>query len=222
MPVSGLSESEPSTGEHGALLMLADSQLLFRPDVMPWVAEHFAGRYPRAAYIGAANANRPAYFELACAGLESLVGQSVPTVFIREERDIPAYPADILVLAGGSVTAGWQFLRQESVRAWLDSVWRQPGSLAIGVSAGAIHLARGCDPEVPEPQAQPYLGWLPHFLAVHEEQQQWPSRLHWQNGGRDGDFIGVHMGAGLWFDRHGRRWVGRIGERESGHDGNDG
>ena len=200
-----------------ALLLLADSQLLFRPEQLPWIAEHFAGRYPRAAYIGAANGNRPAYFDLACAGLDALVGQSVPAIFIRDESDLPAFPVDILILAGGSVVAGWQFLQREPVKAWLETMRTQPGGLVIGVSAGAIHMARGCDPESPVPSAQAYLDWFPHFIAVHEEDRGWPSQQVWQNGGNAGEFFGIPLGGGLWVVRRQSTPVGSAGPHvESG------
>ena len=198
-----------------ALLLLADSQLLFRPERLPQVAKHFAGRVVQAAYVGASNGNQPAFYELACAALETLLGQPVPCTFVRTAGDLPEQPVNLLVLAGGSVSLGWAFLQQPALRSWLDGILNDPQALAIGVSAGAIHLARGCDPEQcdpeqPGPLAQSYLDAFPHFIAVHEEQQHWPSRQVWQAGGCAGEFVAIPLGGGLWCQGETRQAMGTL------------
>lgn len=193
-----------------ALLLLADSQLLFRPDKVPQAAQHFSGRNLRVAYIGAANDHQREFFDLACAALQTLFGQPVPCDFVRAAEDIPAQPVNLLMLAGGNVSRGWEFLQQPAVRAWVSGVLESPAALVIGVSAGAIHLARGCDPELPQPVAQMYLNAFPHFIAVHEEQQGWPSRQVWQNGGGQGDFVPIALGGGLWIQGEDRIALGKL------------
>lgn len=192
-----------------ALLLLADSQLLFRPSAVPQAARHLAGRPLQAAYVGAANGNQVEFFELACAGLASLLGCEVPCRHIITADDVSGPLPSVVILAGGSVSAGWDFIHQPVVRHWLQRIGDNPNALVVGVSAGAIHLGRGCDPEQMNPRAQPYLDWLPCFVTVHEEQQGWPSRQVWQAGGQQGDFLGIPFGGGLWMQ--GDRWesVGR-------------
>lgn len=194
------------------LLLLADSQLLFRPSAVPQAARHLAGHSPQAAYVGAANGNQAEFFELACAGLAALLGREVPCRHIKSAADVAGPMPSVVILAGGSVSMGWDFLRQPPVRHWLQRIGDDPDALVIGVSAGAIHLGRGCDPEQTNPLAQPYLDWLPHFVAVHEEQQGWPSRQVWQAGGQQGDFLGIPFGGGLWVQGDQITPVGRLAQ----------
>ncbi|HVK99562.1 MAG TPA: hypothetical protein VM553_07120 [Dongiaceae bacterium] len=195
-----------------ALLLLADSQLLFRPAQLPQLLQRARPR--SAAYIGAANGHQPEFFELAQAALATLYGtlygQPVPCHFIRNQHELPAQPSDLVIMAGGSVTAGWEFLQQPWLQRWLNACRAEADAVFIGVSAGAIHLASGCDPERPSPRAQTYLGWAPLFIAAHEETQQWPSRQCWQTARQAPDstgqdftrlaFAGLPMGAGLWWE----------------------
>ena len=187
-----------TAAERAALLLLADSQLLFRPASLPMVREHFGQRVVRAAYVGASNEHQPEFYQLACAALESLLGRVIPCTFIRSPADIDESLPDLLILAGGNVSLGWAFLQQPAVATWLARIQQNPAALVIGVSAGAIQLARGCDPDRDNPVAQSFLDWFPHFVAVHEEQQQWPSRKVWQAGGQQGDFVALPFGGGLW------------------------
>lgn len=193
-----------------ALLLLADSQLLFRPSAVPQAARHLAGRPLQAAYVGAANGHQVEFFELACAGLNSLLGREVPCRPVMSADDAIGPPPSVVILAGGSVSAGWDFIHQPVVRHWLQRIGDNPNALVVGVSAGAIHLGRGCDPEQMNPLAQPYLEWLPHFVAVHEEQQGWPSRQVWQAGGQRGDFLAIPFGGGLWVQDDRITPVGRL------------
>lgn len=202
-----------------ALLLLADSQLLFRPQLSPQVQQFFAARPPgvvlRAAYIGASNGHQAEFFQLACAGLEALLARPLTCEFIRTEHDIPALPVDLVLLAGGSVSTGWEFLQRPALRQWLEQCRLRPGTLIIGVSAGAIQLARGCDPEQPAPQGQTFLDWLPLFIAVHEEAQGWPSRQIWQRDAPQLDFAGIPFGGGLWCEGErceGERSKGQLSE----------
>lgn len=191
-----------------ALLLLADSQLLFRPEQVTQPMPHFDRRTVQAAYVGAANGHQQGFFELACAGLDALFGQSVPCAFVRGVEQIPARPVNLLILAGGNVSLGWAFLRHPAVRTWVSGVLENPAALVIGVSAGAIHLARGCDPELPNPVAQVYLDAFPHFVAVHEERQGWPSRQVWRQAGGQGEFVPIPMGGGLWVQGEDRIGIG--------------
>jgi cyanophycinase len=209
-----------------ALLLLADSQLLFRPDQLPQLLRHCTGQERStsqplsAAYIGAANGNRPEFFDLACSALATLFGQPVPCHFIQSESDIPPKPCALVILAGGSVETGWAFLQQQPVRDWLEACRSEADAVFIGVSAGAIHLASGCDPEQPSPCAQTYLGWAPLFVAVHEEGENWPTLQVWREAASSQafsslPFAGLPMGGGLWVENDNGKTVGKPGLRLS-------
>lgn len=204
-----------------ALLLLADSQLLFRPAAVPQAVRHLAGRPLQAAYVGAANGNQAEFYELACAGAASLLGRTVPCRPITSVDDTSGLLPSVVILSGGNVSMGWDFIRQPAMQHWLQCISNNPYALVIGVSAGAIHLGRGCDPEQVNPQAQLYLDWLPHFVAVHEEQQDWPSRQVWLAAGRHGNFLGIPFGGGLWVQ--GDRWesVGRPCLQQAGRQRRD-
>lgn len=180
-----------------ALLLLADSQLLFRAASAPALHSRIRNRFNApvdAAYIGAANGNDPSFYDFACQAINTLLGRKCNTRFICHEKELPAEPSPLVVLAGGSVSKGWEFLSQPAVANWLQRSHQLQGSLMIGVSAGAIHLARGIDPEQPHQGSQPYLHWLPLDVAVHEEQQGWPSLV-------EQPALGIPMGGGLWVER---------------------
>ena len=224
-----------------ALLLLADSQLLFRPEQLPQLLRYCNRRVSNgaghaveksaaeeafrvqgsatnkplsAAYIGAANNNQPEFFDFARSALATLFGRPVPCHFIRSESDIPPAPCSLVILAGGSVETGWAFLQRPAVRDWLEACRTDAGAVFIGVSAGAIHLASGCDPEQPSPRAQTCLGWAPLFVAVHEEGENWPSLQVWRDAAATPDFsgmpfVGLPMGGGLWVENDAQEVVGK-------------
>ncbi|RLT96189.1 MULTISPECIES: hypothetical protein [unclassified Ketobacter] len=179
-----------------AMLLLADSQLLFRtgsaPELLQTVRQRFTTGVD-AAYIGAANGNDRAFYQLACAGLDALTGHHNNTRLVAEVSDLPPSPSPLVMLAGGSVARGWAFLSEPRVRHWLHCCHRLTGSLIIGVSAGAIHLANGLDPEQPDRGRQTFLNWLPYDIAVHEEQQHWPSLTGFPA-------LGIPFGGGIWVE----------------------
>ncbi|MAR90007.1 MAG: hypothetical protein SV765_10950 [Pseudomonadota bacterium] len=206
----------------GDLLLLADSQLLLRGDsasalrqcVRRWCRRAGSSAYS-AAYFGQANGNDPAFAELAQAGLAGLLDAPVQVHWVRDEQQLPAEPCALVLLAGGDVAAGWQFLGRPRVRHWLTRCHARADSLMIGISAGAIHLGRGVNPGRPELGCQTYLGWLPEPVAVHEEEAGWPSL-------RPAGGLAIVLGGGVWVTAHphGYQWqaVGR-GAQRRGADG---
>jgi len=179
-----------------ALLLLADSQLLFRAASAPALHSRIRNRFDapvEAAYIGAANGNDPSFYDFACQAIDTLLGRKCNTRFICHEKELPLEPSPLVVLAGGSVSQGWDFIGTPAVVEWLQRCRSLPGGLIIGVSAGAIHMARGIDPEQPASGARHYLNWLPMDVAVHEEYQGWPSLLN-------KPALGIPMGGGVWVE----------------------
>lgn len=179
----------------GALLLLADSQLLFRKDKAPGFHRMMQTRFAdpvEMAYVGAANDNDPVFYELAREGVNSLLGRDCRSCFVHHESELPP-PCPLVVLAGGNVAQGWQMIGQVSVRDWLMRCRDLADSVVMGISAGAIHLASGVDPEQPEKGVQTFLDWFPYRVAVHEENEGWPSL-----GGGEG--VGIALGEGIWAD----------------------
>jgi len=179
-----------------ALLLLADSQLFFREQSAPQLHSLMRQRFPAAvdaAYIGAANGNEAAYYELACQALDTLTGRKNNIAFVADLADLPSEPCSLVILAGGSVGLGWEFISKPPVWDWLHRCHHSPDSLMIGVSAGALHMAGGLDPERPGQGRQTFLGWLPFDIAVHEEHQSWPSLIR-------PPALGIPMGGGIWVE----------------------
>ena len=177
----------------GALLLLADSQLLFREDKAPDFHRLMKARFPHPvemAYLGAANGHDPVSYELACEGMNTLLGQQCHSYFVRHEQELPP-PCPVVILAGGNVAQGWEMINCVGVRTWLQCCRDLTGSVMTGISAGAIHLANGIDPEQPQLGVQTYLNWFPHNVAVHEEKEGWPSLV--EEGG-----VGMGLGKGVW------------------------
>ena len=97
--------------------------------------------------------------------MAGLLDAPVQVHWVRDEQQLPAEPCALVLLAGGDVAAGWQFLGRPRVRHWLTRCHARADSLMIGISAGAIHLGRGVNPGRPELGCQTYLGWLPEPVA---------------------------------------------------------
>ncbi len=196
------------------MLLLADSQLLFRTSAKAELKQRIhsslgfsqtakPGQSPvRVAYIGAANHNEPTYSELAQAAFETLVPAAMDFVLIGDEQDLPLELCQIVILAGGSVSRGWDFIGNKKIRAWLQRCRQQQNNLFVGVSAGALHLAGGCDPELGlrEPPVQRYLGWFPFNVVVHEELIGWPSAQVSMRQQPGFPVVGIPMGAAIWVE----------------------
>ncbi len=161
-----------------------------------------------AAYIGAANRNDPVFYELACSALSGLFGPTASCTSIRTDMDVQQHRSNLVILAGGSVTLGLEFMQRPVVAQWLRQIHADPHAAFIGLSAGAIHLGRGCDPDSSAPVAEAYLDWFPHFVAVHEAQLGWPSQRIWEEGGRSGQFVGIPLGGGVWQAGNDRQLLG--------------
>lgn len=201
-----------------SLLLLADSQLLFRQRQVPALFQRIRSQFEplkrpviKAAYIGAANGHQSEFYQLATEALSGLLGQPVQTDMITSVSELPDNPVDIVILAGGSVSEGWLWLNQSKVRNWLDRCFRSESTLLVGISAGAIHMARGCDPEAKSGflAAQAFMDWLPAFVAVHEEAHGWPSLVMSASKKPDWPAVGIPFGSGLWVENETLYSVGK-------------
>lgn len=203
----------------GALVLLADSQLLFAgpnsAGFLGWLRAQVAGK--RGVYLGASNGDVADYYQMGRDAFSSL-GAQLDWQSMHNEALSPDY--DFYLLAGGDVAQGWRYLAMPAVNEALHAA-RDKGALFIGVSAGAMHLAHAFTSPVDDPQM--FLGWLDVVVSVHEEQQHWPTRRHWQQKAVPLlPLICVPMGGGLiWLNKQayaigkGAQWVESSGRERS-------
>ena len=196
----------------GPMALLADSQLLFGGEkgepLSQWVMDQVAARYAdsapdvsgvskKAVYIGAANGNAIEFYQMAtdiCRqwGIDSVVHAEN----VKQLVDLNVEGIAVVILAGGDVVLGWDFLSQPSVRDWLDH-YTQMNGLIIGISAGAIHLASTYSKD--HNNCVCFLAYCSVNIAAHEEQEGWPSVRSWQQSADDTPslFIGLPFGGGV-------------------------
>ncbi len=187
------------------IYLLADSQLLFwKGSDGPFLASVCqAGEIPapRIAYVGASNGDSPEAYAIFTAALEQLETVSVhqvQTSFSAEDREV-LEKADVIVLAGGDVEAGWNVFTQTGMREPIESRYRE-GAVLVGVSAGAVqfgtHAALGS--EGGGSRLIETFGFVPLIVDVHDERQDWQrlaSTIHLLEGTAMG--VGIPSGSGL-------------------------
>lgn len=219
----------------GPMVLLADSQLLFGGSkgetLSRWIVTHISCRKPSAnpktaLYIGASNGDAPEYFHMA---VDICRGWGVDNVKHIQDSEsfncLPLKDISVVILSGGDIELGWRFLSLEPVRAWLDAYTQDEG-LLIGISAGAIHLASAFSLE--HGGCVDFLGYYPACIAVHEEQNGWPTEKLWRqhsrklaeqeaNSAAQGakKLTGIPFGGGLMVDEKGTLSIGK-GVKELG------
>ncbi len=155
-------------------ILLADSRPLFHSPVLhPLLLGQISHQAVNTGiYIGAANHDDPEFYALACGAFDRLGLNHHHHLKRGNEQatNLTLQPA-IIILSGGRMNPGWDYLSQPKIRQWLD-IHRSLGSMFIGISAGAIHLASGLDDSG---RFQTYLHWVKTAIAVHEEAENWPS-----------------------------------------------
>ena len=199
----------------GPMALLADSQLLFGGErgeqLSQWVMAQMAARYSvgefdvseiskKAVYIGAANANVIEFYEMAkdiCRqwGIDS-VDAVIQVENVKQLSALSAKDIAVVILAGGDVALGWEFLSQPLVRGWLD-YYTQTNGLIIGISAGAIHLAATFSKD--HNGRVCFLEYCSVNIAAHEELEGWPTVRLWQQSIDDAQtlFVGLPLGGGM-------------------------
>jgi cyanophycinase len=158
------------------LYLLADSQLLFErgENGLPSRIRAGLASDPKAAYIGASNADNPEFYALFKAAMEIMN--------VSQCRMVPAQPADednaflqeadLMVLAGGDVERGWQAFEQNGVKE-LISRRRYEGTTLVGVSAGAVQLGLGALTHAPQPKTLNLFRLVPFYVGAHDEDAEW-------------------------------------------------
>jgi len=160
------------------LYLLADSQPLFwRSGAFLTDACQAAGNTkPNVAYIGASNGDSPeAYgiFEAAFDQVETTSTHWVRATFSAEDRRF-LESADVIVLAGGDVEAGWNAFGETGMREVIETRYRA-GAVLIGVSAGAVQFgkyATVADANGGQKLLETF-GLIDFLVDVHDEKRDW-------------------------------------------------
>lgn len=169
-----------NTSQLKPLILLADSQLLFiKEDDKPYLQrlhQMFPGASQlSAAYVGAANGDKIEFYEMFVAAMRS--------VGIHQTRHIkaPNSPeqmhylenAQVILLAGGDVYLGWQYVK--AISQHLANA-RRKGAVIMGISAGAVHLGSvGWRDKARLSNTDMFgtLNYIPAIFSAHEEKQKW-------------------------------------------------
>lgn len=168
--------------ERKPVFLLADSQPLFgtgSDSLLPVLRESLGvseRNVTKAAYIGASNGDAPEFYELFVAAMDGInLHQSrlIRSDFSSEDRAFLA-SADLLLLAGGDVDAGWQIMTSTGMDAVITRKYYD-GAVLVGVSAGAMQLGMGWSGAGNASVAEG-LKLVPYYIDVHSEQDDW-SRL---------------------------------------------
>ncbi|HEX2253655.1 MAG TPA: Type 1 glutamine amidotransferase-like domain-containing protein [Thermoanaerobaculia bacterium] len=189
--------SEPGSTESGhdspfqPLYVLADSQLLFRRggegSVLDDIARRRLPEDPRAAYLGAANDDDPAFYDLFAGAVEAAgIHQHAMVRSAYGEADRQwLESAHLVVLAGGDAGRAWRIFEQTGIREALLARYAA-GAVLLGVSAGAVHL--GWD----------HLNLVPALIGAHEEADDWAALRRRVEAARPPvRGLGIPFGAGL-------------------------
>ncbi len=195
-----------TTSDFKTLYLFADSQLLFWKRrgrlLLEEMVEETAAAAPRAAYIGASNGDRPEFYEIFAAAMESASvadHRRIDSAFGQDDRAF-LESAHLILLAGGEVRVGWDAFERTGMKdVILDRYAR--GAVLVGISAGAIQLGRQAIVAAPGSAAAELLDVfnLVHAVVdVHDERNEWSrlsSTIHLLEGSAIG--LGIPTGAGV-------------------------
>jgi len=186
------------------IYLLADSQLLFwrQADGTLFLGDLLrnAGvKRPSVAYVGASNGdNLIFYHEIFLPAFEQVDAGERRMILCRPTPGDSAFleHADIILLAGGSVEAGWRAFEENGFKSLIERRYAE-GALLAGVSAGAVQLGRGGLSD-DESTLLTTFGFLPFYVGAHEEKDDWKSVrrvVSLADGPAQG--IGIPAGGGL-------------------------
>lgn len=155
------------------IILLADSQLLFWRDNGQLLLQRVVTRDRlKAAYIGASNGDDPIFYEIFLSAMEG-VGvvdcRMIPSAISQTDMEF-LNSADVILLAGGDVEAGWRVflnngLSEHIVRRYFE------GASLIGTSAGAVQL--GLCGLAADGSLIETFKLVPFIIGAHEESDNW-------------------------------------------------
>lgn len=187
------------------IYLFADSQLLFHKNqgvlFLDSLRQFLTHDSPRAAYIGASNGDAPEFyliFEAAMEGIGIHDCRMIRSSFTAEDE---AYlnEADIILLAGGDVAAGWDLFNETGIRELIIRRYFE-GTMLIGISAGAVQLGLGrlMDEGQSREELLDTFKLIPFVIDAHDEKQEWvglKNTIRLLDGAAKG--IGIPTGGGL-------------------------
>ena len=187
------------------LFLLADSELLFWSDESgSFISKIIAAAVkhsPSIAYIGASNGDMPEAFQILRAALDRAdVGEvrHLTAAFSDADRKF-LETADIIVLSGGDVEAGWDTFKKTGMREVIERRYLE-GVVLVGVSAGAVQFGKNAaiKDENGGSRLIDTFGFVNVIVDVHDEKNEWrslASTIHLLEGAATG--IGIAKGGGL-------------------------
>ncbi len=187
-----------------SIFLLADSELLFRREneklfldrvVKEWKRDHL-----RAAYIGASNGDHPDFYAIFVSAMKGVGVSNCRMISSSFSGADLAFlnDADIILLAGGDVEAGWRVILGNGLNEHIVRRYSEGASL-IGISAGAVQLGLCClagDGSLIETFAL-----VPFIIGAHEESDNWRTTIELlQLAGISKSAIGLPKGGGAVYD----------------------
>jgi cyanophycinase-like exopeptidase len=159
------------------LYLFADSQPLFwRGGAFLAALCQAAGTQPNVAYIGASNGDSPDAHGIFAAAFEQIDTRRTHWVhadYSAADREF-LETADVIVLAGGDVEAGWNVFTRTGMRELIETRYRE-GAILMGVSAGAVQFGKYA--AVPDAHGGQRLletfGLIDFLVDVHDEKRDW-------------------------------------------------
>jgi cyanophycinase len=194
------------------IYLLADSRPLFwNKDDVPFLSSLVVPRESgttTAAYLGASNGDNPEYYSLFRASMQGVGVEDCKMILSSFPAEDAAFVerADIILLAGGDVSRGWEVFRRTGLNQVLVRRYLE-GATLIGVSAGAVQLGLyGWRGDVPSDGALfDTLGLAPFMVGAHEEGSGWaPLRTAMSLAAGDLQGLGIPAGAGVVCHPEGR------------------
>ncbi|MCL2479968.1 MAG: Type 1 glutamine amidotransferase-like domain-containing protein [Treponema sp.] len=149
------------------------------------MAQALAGVHePEVAYIGTANNDNPAFFQMMKATLKNAgAADVVPVKLAKKNPDVEKSrkileSADIIFLSGGEVEDGMIWLEKCGMTGFLKNLYAE-GKRFMGVSAGVIMMGSHWvhwDKEGDDSTARLFdcLKLTPVLFDVHGEDEDWP------------------------------------------------
>lgn len=185
------------------LFLLSDSQLLFWQDDAGWFMDRIAActgpGAPRAAYLGASNADNPDFYSIFLAAMERIGPEECRLVPAEPSAEDLAFlnTADLVLLAGGEVVRGWNAYAATGVREIVEARY-YAGAVLVGISAGAVQLGAAGWPEGDPEAAFGTWGLAPFVVDAHAEDEDWASlRAVVLARGEGARGMGIARGGGL-------------------------
>ncbi|UII30110.1 Type 1 glutamine amidotransferase-like domain-containing protein [Fulvivirga ulvae] len=183
------------------IYLLSDSQLLFSRDTtgqyfLASVKDDIGKVNIKAVYIGWSNGNQPEFYELFKEGMKNLQimdCRMISSEFTATDKQDLQH-ADLILLAGGDVIAGWERLSETGAAGIIKERYVS-GAVLIGISAGAIQLGDRV-PFAADNESVEMMKLVPYIIGAHDEANQWSDlKKAVHLSGTEG--IGIPFGTGF-------------------------